>query len=156
MGLTQGQVKEVVQRVIDGITETLVTEGRIELRNFGIFEVKRRKPRKARNPRTGVRAAGSTSGVDTPTGFWECIAEGTYPSCDRPGPSLQYLFVNGRWIRDRHPQPLIMQMLIHHRRPVHIRFRRLMVRGLACRTVVFGTRSLLMVNRCSCITSLPA
>ena len=53
MGLTQGQVKEVVQRVIDGITETLVTEGRIDLRNFGIFEVKRRKPRKARNPRTG-------------------------------------------------------------------------------------------------------
>jgi integration host factor subunit beta len=53
MGLTQGQVGEVVQRVFDGITETLVTEGRIELRNFGIFEVKRRKPRKARNPRTG-------------------------------------------------------------------------------------------------------
>jgi len=23
------------------------------------------------------------------------------PSCDRPGPSLQYLFVNGRWVRDR-------------------------------------------------------
>ena len=29
------------------------TEGRIELRNFGVFEVKRRAPRKARNPRTG-------------------------------------------------------------------------------------------------------
>ncbi len=26
---------------------------RIELRNFGVFEVKRRAPRKARNPRTG-------------------------------------------------------------------------------------------------------
>src|SRR5439155_4158730 len=23
------------------------------------------------------------------------------PSCDRPGPSVQYLFVNGRWVRDR-------------------------------------------------------
>ena len=54
-GLTQLQVLEVVQRVFDGITETLVREGRIELRNFGIFEVRQRKPRKARNPRTGER-----------------------------------------------------------------------------------------------------
>ena len=54
MGLTQQQVQQVVQRVFDGITETLVQEGRIELRNFGVFEVKKRKPRKARNPRTGV------------------------------------------------------------------------------------------------------
>ena len=54
-GLTQGQVMEVIQRVFDGITETLLAEGRIELRNFGVFEVKRRKPRKARNPRTGDR-----------------------------------------------------------------------------------------------------
>ena len=55
MGLTQGQAKEVVQRVFDGITETLLNEGRIELRNFGVFEVKKRKPRKARNPRTGEK-----------------------------------------------------------------------------------------------------
>jgi nucleoid DNA-binding protein len=54
-GLTQLQVLEVVQRVFDGITETLEREGRIELRNFGVFEVKERKPRKARNPRTGER-----------------------------------------------------------------------------------------------------
>ena len=55
MGLTQLQVQGVVRRVFDGITETLVREGRIELRNFGVFEVKERKPRKARNPRTGER-----------------------------------------------------------------------------------------------------
>ena len=41
------------QMVFDGIIETLVEEGRIELRNFGVFEVKRRRARKARNPRTG-------------------------------------------------------------------------------------------------------
>ena len=34
---------------------TLVEEGRVELRNFGVFEVKRRAPRKARNPRTGEK-----------------------------------------------------------------------------------------------------
>jgi nucleoid DNA-binding protein len=52
-GLTQGQALEVVQRVLDGITEALLIEGRLELRNFGVFEVRRRKPRQARNPRTG-------------------------------------------------------------------------------------------------------
>ena len=52
-GLTQIQAGEIIQQVLDGITETLVTQGRIELRNFGIFEVKKRRPRKARNPRTG-------------------------------------------------------------------------------------------------------
>jgi nucleoid DNA-binding protein len=54
-GLTQAQAQEVIQRVLDGITETLWQEGRIELRNFGVFEVKQRKARKARNPRTGER-----------------------------------------------------------------------------------------------------
>ena len=53
MGLTQLQTKDIVQRTLDEITRTLVAEGRIELRNFGVFEVKRRAPRKARNPRTG-------------------------------------------------------------------------------------------------------
>jgi len=54
-GLTQLQAQDIVQRVLNGITETLVQEGRIELRNFGVFEVKKRKPRQARNPRTGER-----------------------------------------------------------------------------------------------------
>ena len=53
IGLTQLKTKDIVQRTLDAIIHTLVTEGRIELRNFGVFEVKRRAPRKARNPRTG-------------------------------------------------------------------------------------------------------
>jgi len=53
IGLTQLKTKEIVQKTFDAIVETLVEEGRIELRNFGVFEVKRRAPRKARNPRTG-------------------------------------------------------------------------------------------------------
>lgn len=50
--LTQLKTKLIVQWTFDAIIETLVEEGRIELRNFGVFEVKRRKPRRARNPRT--------------------------------------------------------------------------------------------------------
>jgi nucleoid DNA-binding protein len=53
IGLTQLKTKDIVQRTLDAIILTLVSEGRIELRNFGVFEVKRRAPRKARNPRTG-------------------------------------------------------------------------------------------------------
>lgn len=55
IGLTQLKTKEIVQKTFDAIIETLVEEGRIELRNFGVFEVKRRAPRKARNPRTNKR-----------------------------------------------------------------------------------------------------
>jgi integration host factor subunit beta len=55
LGLTQLKTKEIVQKTFDAIIETLLEERRIELRNFGVFEVKRRKPRKARNPRTGER-----------------------------------------------------------------------------------------------------
>lgn len=55
IGLTQLQTKEIVQKTFNAIVEALVEEGRIELRNFGVFEVKRRAPRKARNPRTGEK-----------------------------------------------------------------------------------------------------
>jgi nucleoid DNA-binding protein len=55
LGLTQLKTKEIVQKTFDAIVDTLLEERRIELRNFGVFEVKRRKPRKARNPRTGER-----------------------------------------------------------------------------------------------------
>src|SRR5271166_2343335 len=55
LGLTQLKTKEIVQKTFDAIIETLLAEGRIELRNFGVFEVKQRKARKARNPRTGEK-----------------------------------------------------------------------------------------------------
>jgi integration host factor subunit beta len=49
---TQLKTKEIVQLTFDAIVETLINDRRIELRNFGVFEVKLRKARKARNPRT--------------------------------------------------------------------------------------------------------
>lgn len=53
LGMTQLKTKEIVQKTFDAIVKTLVEDGRIELRNFGVFEVKKRAARKARNPRTG-------------------------------------------------------------------------------------------------------
>ena len=53
LNLTQLRTKHIVQNVFDCISETLVEEKRIELRNFGVFEVRKRAARKARNPKTG-------------------------------------------------------------------------------------------------------
>jgi integration host factor subunit beta len=53
--INQLQALEVVQMTFDGIIAALVHEGRIELRNFGVFEVKVRQARSARNPRTGEK-----------------------------------------------------------------------------------------------------
>ncbi len=53
IGLTQLKTKEIVQKTFDAIIDALVSERRIELRNFGVFEVKKRASRKARNPKTG-------------------------------------------------------------------------------------------------------
>ena len=53
-GLTQLATKEIVRLTFEAILKTLLEEKRIELRNFGVFEVKRRKARKARNPKKQV------------------------------------------------------------------------------------------------------
>lgn len=57
IGLTQLKTKEIVQKTFDAIVDTLVEDHRIELRNFGVFEVKKRAARKARNPRTGEKVS---------------------------------------------------------------------------------------------------
>ena len=46
-GLTQLQTKEIVQKTFEAIIDTLVEDSRhrIELRNFGVFEVKKRAAR---------------------------------------------------------------------------------------------------------------
>lgn len=49
-GLTQGDVAIVVQKNLDYMADELSAGRNIELRNFGVFEVKVRKSRKGRNP----------------------------------------------------------------------------------------------------------
>ena len=45
-------VKQVIQSFLDEIIEELARGNRLEFRDFGVFETKRRKPRVAQNPRT--------------------------------------------------------------------------------------------------------
>jgi|SRR5215831_15129827 len=49
-GLIQNDVLQVVQRTLDSILEALAKGDKVELRNFGVFEVKIRKARVGRNP----------------------------------------------------------------------------------------------------------
>ena len=55
LGHTQLQTSQIVHHVFDSIVNTLVEEGRVELRNFGVFEVRWRKAHQGRNPRTGEK-----------------------------------------------------------------------------------------------------
>src|SRR6266851_5253855 len=49
-GLIQQQVLDVIQKTLDYIAEALAKGKTVELRNFGVFEVKVRKARIGRNP----------------------------------------------------------------------------------------------------------
>lgn len=49
---TKVVVKDILQRFLDSITEELAEGNRIEFRDFGVFEVRERAPRRAQNPRT--------------------------------------------------------------------------------------------------------
>ncbi len=49
-GLVQHQVFDVIQRTLDSITESLSRGTDVELRNFGVFQVRLSKARVGRNP----------------------------------------------------------------------------------------------------------
>ena len=52
-GLTKVETETVMNGIMNTITSALENNRRVELRGFGTFGVKKRDPRKARNPGTG-------------------------------------------------------------------------------------------------------
>lgn len=52
-GLSHRDVEIIVNQVFDAMSKSLQTGDRIEIRGFGSFEVRNRKPRIGRNPKTG-------------------------------------------------------------------------------------------------------
>lgn len=52
-GLTKIETKTIVDGVLSTIISAVSNGKRIELRGFGVFKHKGRKPRMARNPKTG-------------------------------------------------------------------------------------------------------
>lgn len=55
--LTQSDVERLVATFFETITQTLEAGARVELRGFGAFSPRYRKPRVGRNPRTGESVA---------------------------------------------------------------------------------------------------
>jgi nucleoid DNA-binding protein len=89
IGMTQLKTKEIVQLTFDAIVDTLLEDKRIELRNFGVFEVKQRKARKARNPKTGER-------VDVPA---------KYVVTFKPGREMEERVLRLTGMRSSHSHP---------------------------------------------------
>lgn len=52
--LYQRDVEKLVNTVLESVSQTLVEGGRVELRGFGAFSVRKREARKARNPKNGA------------------------------------------------------------------------------------------------------
>jgi len=52
-GLNKTVVKKIIEGFLENLRESLFEGERIELRNFGVFIVKKRKPKIGRNPKTG-------------------------------------------------------------------------------------------------------
>lgn len=52
-GVTQADVKLAVEEFLTAVADTLIKGNNIEIRGFGTFLTKVRKPRPARNPKTG-------------------------------------------------------------------------------------------------------
>lgn len=52
-GLTLRQTEIVVDTVFDSIKDALQKGDKVEIRRFGNFRLKERRPRRARNPKTG-------------------------------------------------------------------------------------------------------
>ena len=55
--LFQRDVENIVNAILNEITEALASGDRVELRGFGAFSVKNRPARRGRNPRTGEPVA---------------------------------------------------------------------------------------------------
>jgi nucleoid DNA-binding protein len=49
-GMVQQQVQDLLQKTLDAISTSLAKGEKVELRNFGIFEIRVRKARTGRNP----------------------------------------------------------------------------------------------------------
>lgn len=52
-GLNRRQCEAIVSSIFDSIRDALAAREKVELRGFGSFKVRERRPRDGRNPKTG-------------------------------------------------------------------------------------------------------
>lgn len=52
-GITVKEARTIVNTFFSSITEALSNDDKVELRGFGTFSTRKKRPRKGRNPKTG-------------------------------------------------------------------------------------------------------
>lgn len=61
--MPEAMIDEATNQVLDLILDTLAQDGRVEIRGFGSFQLHHRKPRMARNPKTGEKVAVKSTAI---------------------------------------------------------------------------------------------
>lgn len=61
--LSERTVEEATKQLLDLMSDTLCNNGRIEVRGFGSFCLHHRKPRTARNPKTGKKVSVNATAI---------------------------------------------------------------------------------------------
>ena len=99
-GQTKVVVKQVLQAFLDEIVEELSQGNRLEFREFGVFEVKERRARRAQNPRTLEK-------VDVPAKRivkFKVGREMRAKVCDEPRPAKRVVVAKPA-AKDARPEP---------------------------------------------------
>lgn len=65
VGLTRQESSDLLDRMLELISESLEAEGSVKLSRFGNFSVRRKAAREGRNPKTGIEATISARKVVT-------------------------------------------------------------------------------------------
>jgi nucleoid DNA-binding protein len=55
VGLSEATVQDILEQTVNEIVEGLINTGRSHLPRIGTFQLRKRKARKGRNPRTGEK-----------------------------------------------------------------------------------------------------
>ncbi|WP_315044022.1 integration host factor subunit beta [Faucicola mancuniensis] len=61
--LSEETIEEATKQLLELMTETLTNDGRVEVRGFGSFSLHHRKPRTARNPKTGEKVSVQSTAI---------------------------------------------------------------------------------------------
>lgn len=56
-------IEEATNQILELMVESLAQDGRIEIRGFGSFQLHHRKPRIARNPKTGEKVKVNSTAI---------------------------------------------------------------------------------------------
>ena len=52
IGFSSSNIQKITNDIIDGITQTLISEKKVNIKNFGTFYIHYKKRREGRNPKT--------------------------------------------------------------------------------------------------------